>query len=63
MLPFQCFSNTEKHHPIGLYLLREFAIFLAMSPLSVDLVKNSFFTFFSKKVKPKNFKYLDNSFI
>jgi len=38
---------------------------LAMSPLSVDLIKNSFFTFFEKKVrrrtgkkvKPKNFKY------
>jgi len=29
----------------------------AMSPLNVDLAKNSFFTFFEKKVKPKNFKY------
>jgi len=25
--------------------------------ISFDLIKNSFFTFFSKKVKPKNFKY------
>jgi len=31
--------------------------YMAMSPLIVDLAKNSFFTFFEKKVKPKNFKY------
>jgi len=41
----------------GVFLKPHLKKLLAMSPLIVDLTRSSFFTFFEKKVKPKNFKY------